>query len=303
MGYGYECDWWSVGVVLFEMLCGYPPFSGPTPHETCDRIVMWWRTLHVPPALPLSLAAVQLIRRLLCGRDERLSRLSDVQAEPWFLLVGWDVLREQPAPFVPTPVDPNLLPRDAVDASAAAAMGEIDGEPPAPAARRFADWDLAVAKPLQLSQQPLASTSKPDGLATSPMHSRFFGRKLPFGALGRTARVQRGPTALHTPQFTERRILFRRPARLRAPDGVLAARIGADKGDGELCPTVADADVDVGMGVRFGLSPPWHRRAVLGSASTVLQPRFETTVTPLHMPMHTLAFANAQAYTEPDAAL
>lgn len=30
-GYTDTVDWWSVGVILFEMLVGYPPFFSETP--------------------------------------------------------------------------------------------------------------------------------------------------------------------------------------------------------------------------------------------------------------------------------
>lgn len=59
--YGQECDWWSVGVIMFEMLCGYPPFCSDTPSDTYRKIMNWEDTLQFPEEVDLSDEAQDLI--------------------------------------------------------------------------------------------------------------------------------------------------------------------------------------------------------------------------------------------------
>ncbi|KAJ6376761.1 hypothetical protein OIU76_025837 [Salix suchowensis] len=37
-GYGMECDWWSLGAIMYEMLVGYPPFYSEEPMSTCRKV-------------------------------------------------------------------------------------------------------------------------------------------------------------------------------------------------------------------------------------------------------------------------
>ena len=36
--YGFECDCWSLGVIMYTILSGYLPFYGTTPGEVFERI-------------------------------------------------------------------------------------------------------------------------------------------------------------------------------------------------------------------------------------------------------------------------
>ncbi|KAJ0804652.1 putative protein kinase AGC-NDR family [Helianthus annuus] len=64
-GYALECDWWSLGAIMFKMLVGYPPFYFDDPMSTCGKIVNWKMHLKFPEEARLSLEAKDLISKLL----------------------------------------------------------------------------------------------------------------------------------------------------------------------------------------------------------------------------------------------
>ena len=54
-GYGQECDWWSLGVIMFECLVGDTPFYAEEPVVTCRKILQFSQTLEVcSPHSPLT---------------------------------------------------------------------------------------------------------------------------------------------------------------------------------------------------------------------------------------------------------
>lgn len=99
-GYGQECDWWSLGVILYECLCGYPPFYSDDPMSTCRKIVNWRKTLEFPKDVPISAAAKDLIKRMVCDVKDRLT-FDDIVKHPFFKKIDWDNLHKTKAPIIP----------------------------------------------------------------------------------------------------------------------------------------------------------------------------------------------------------
>ncbi|XP_029967948.1 serine/threonine-protein kinase LATS2 [Salarias fasciatus] len=103
-GYTQLCDWWSVGVILFEMLVGQPPFLAATPTETQIKVINWESTLQVPAQVKLSPESVDIIGRLCCSAEDRLGAngAGEIKAHPFFAQVDFSSnLRQQPAPYRP----------------------------------------------------------------------------------------------------------------------------------------------------------------------------------------------------------
>jgi len=99
-GYGQECDWWSLGVIMYECLVGYPPFYAEDPMSTCRKIVNWKKTLIFPPEANLSEPAKDLINKLICDSSNRIS-FDQMRKHKFFEPIDWDNLPRSKPPIVP----------------------------------------------------------------------------------------------------------------------------------------------------------------------------------------------------------
>ncbi|KAH0985238.1 hypothetical protein GBA52_012415 [Prunus armeniaca] len=102
-GYGMECDWWSLGAIMYEMLVGFPPFYSEEPMSTCRKIVNWRTHLKFPEEAKLSPEAKDLICKLLCNVEQRLGTQGahEIKAHLWFKGLQWDRLYQMEAAFLP----------------------------------------------------------------------------------------------------------------------------------------------------------------------------------------------------------
>ncbi|XP_076807223.1 rho-associated protein kinase 2-like isoform X1 [Clavelina lepadiformis] len=103
--YGRECDWWSVGVFLYEMLVGDTPFYADSLVGTYGKIMDHKNSLQFPDDVEMSNNAKQLICGFLTDRKDRLGNngVDEIKRQRFFKNEQWnfDTLRDTVAPVVP----------------------------------------------------------------------------------------------------------------------------------------------------------------------------------------------------------
>lgn len=96
-------DWWSLGVLIYELLYGTTPFRGSRRDETFDNIIK--TPLRFPTKPAISEEARDLIERLLVKDVSRRlgsrTGANEIKSHPWFKGLNWALLRNEPPPYVP----------------------------------------------------------------------------------------------------------------------------------------------------------------------------------------------------------
>ena len=108
-GYGEEIDWWSVGIIFYEMLFGMTPFFEGTQEQIIDKIKNFKKYLVVPDKVEnknISKEARKLIYDFLEYKDKRLglNGIDEIKRHPFFKNFDWDNIRNNKPPYIPKPL-------------------------------------------------------------------------------------------------------------------------------------------------------------------------------------------------------
>ena len=110
-GYGLSVDWWALGVLIYEMICGVDPFSDEDPVMTYQNIL----NHKIEFSSDFDEKSRSLIKHLL---EPELSKrygnlkngVNDIKNHLFFRSMNWDKLLKQEieAPFIPKIKDNDL---------------------------------------------------------------------------------------------------------------------------------------------------------------------------------------------------
>jgi serine/threonine protein kinase len=96
--HSFPVDIWAIGVILFELLTGCPPFNDHTTEDIFDHIL----SLDIPwPQDELSSDAIDLIKSILIIDPKERPTLDTIKKHDFFIKVDWDRVFDQTPAYIP----------------------------------------------------------------------------------------------------------------------------------------------------------------------------------------------------------
>lgn len=83
MDYNEKCDVWSCGVIMFILLCGFPPFTGKTDEEILRKVKLGKFSFAHESWRNISNEAKSLIRRMLVMNAQQRLTAAECLCDPW----------------------------------------------------------------------------------------------------------------------------------------------------------------------------------------------------------------------------
>lgn len=88
MNYNEKCDIWSCGVILYVLLCGFPPFPGNNDEEILKRVKLGKYSFAHESWRNVSVEAKGLIKKMLVMEPSKRATALDCLADTWITTLG-----------------------------------------------------------------------------------------------------------------------------------------------------------------------------------------------------------------------
>ena len=88
-GYGKEIDWWSLGVLMYEMICGYPPFQ----EKSREKLFQAIKNPYIYYPSDITDESIDFFKRIFVVNPKKrlgANGACELKTHPFFNNIKWD---------------------------------------------------------------------------------------------------------------------------------------------------------------------------------------------------------------------